>query len=158
MTLYISHQGRRFSMDASFLHTPPPRHTRLAWPATESFDINPAEYARKPSGIEIPRIFGGDGGHPVDTTLVLCTMFKDEAPYLEEWLQYHLLLGVRKVSIYSCKRPARPRCSALQHTSIPRLNLKNTTIPSTFCIRIYAPYQSRYLRHPPIHIPEGNLV
>ena len=32
------------------------------------------------------------------TSIVLCTMFKNEAPYLEEWLEYHRLLGVSKVS------------------------------------------------------------
>lgn len=99
VTLFLSYQGSRFSVDASFLHSPPPRHTRLAWPASESFDIVPAKQAPKPLRVGVPRSIGVNDEQPVDTTLVICTMFKDEAPYLEEWLQYHRLLGVSKVSI-----------------------------------------------------------
>eukprot|EP00752_Nemacystus_decipiens_P015810 g14120.t1 len=32
--------------------------------------------------------------------LILCTMFKNEEPYLEEWLQYHELLGISKIHLY----------------------------------------------------------
>ncbi|CAM9267501.1 unnamed protein product [Laminaria digitata] len=99
-TLYISYQGSPLSTDSSFLHTPPPRHTRLGWPASEHFDVVPARHSWTPAGADDPRIFGSNGGQSVDTTLALCTMFKDEAPYLEEWLQYHWLLGVSKVYMY----------------------------------------------------------
>ncbi|CAM9524026.1 unnamed protein product [Laminaria digitata] len=99
-TLFISYQGSPFSMQASFLHTPPPRHIRSAWPTLEHFDVAPAKHFRKPSGTEDPLTFGGDSGQPVDTSLALCTMFKDQGPYLEEWLQYHWLLGVSKVYMY----------------------------------------------------------
>ena len=47
---------------------------------------------------EISGIPSGTRVLPLDTSLVLCTMFKDEGPYLEEWLQYHRLLGISKVS------------------------------------------------------------
>lgn len=49
-----------------------------------------------------PDVGGGETRHsreaPLDASLAVCAMFKNEAPYLEEWLQYHKLLGVSKVS------------------------------------------------------------
>lgn len=81
------------------MHTPPPRHTRLAWPNSVAFDMIFGKHTRKLSMAEVSGILPGTGGQPLDTSLVLCTMFKDEAPYLEEWLQYHRLLGVSKVSM-----------------------------------------------------------
>lgn len=48
-------------------------------------------------------------GGLLGTNLVLCTVFKNEAAYLEEWLQYHQLLGVSKVrnSLRVLRRCAR---------------------------------------------------
>lgn len=46
-------------------------------------------------------------GGPLSTTVVICTMFKNEGLYLEEWLQYHLLLGISKVSALSNLRMDR---------------------------------------------------
>lgn len=87
-TVYIAFQGGRFSADFSFVHSPAPRHLRIGWPDMELFDIVPPGYLE------------GDGMRGVSSEgpkLVLCTMFKNEATYLEEWLQYHQLLGVSKV-------------------------------------------------------------
>lgn len=103
VNLFLAFQGRRVSLDFSFLHTPPPRHTRLAWPAEEDFDIRPRNVGRKTCDAEHPcpvAISGGSGVsgfEPLETTVAICTMFKNEAPYLEEWLQYHRALGVSKV-------------------------------------------------------------
>lgn len=54
--------------------------------------------------VEDDRIHGGvdgvpgvSGGVMVSSNLALCTMFKNEAAYLEEWLEYHQLIGVTKV-------------------------------------------------------------
>lgn len=33
--------------------------------------------------------------------LAICAMFKDEAPWMKEWLEYHLLLGVDKFYLYN---------------------------------------------------------
>lgn len=101
-TVYIAFQGRRFSVDFSFLHSPPPRHMRLGWPATESFDNALRGFSTTSAEVEQTYLREGvmpgePGGSLMGTNLVLCTMFKNEAAYLEEWLQYHQLLGVSKV-------------------------------------------------------------
>ncbi len=46
-------------------------------------------------GAEIPAI--ADGAR---AGLALAAIVKDEAPYLREWLEFHLMLGVRRVHIY----------------------------------------------------------
>lgn len=30
----------------------------------------------------------------------MCRIFKDEAPYLEEWIEYHRLVGVDRFYLY----------------------------------------------------------
>lgn len=90
-------------MEVSFRHAPPARHMRLAWPAAESFDVLLPRLAQEGWRPETPYLFsngtvpGVPGGGALGTTMAICTMFKNEAPYLEEWLQYHRLLGVSKV-------------------------------------------------------------
>lgn len=101
-TVYITFQDRRFSADFSFLHSPPPRHVRLGWPAMEPFDKSLRGFSQEPVEVEQTRLWtdampGVPSENLLGTNLVLCTMFKNEAAYLEEWLQYHLLLGVSKV-------------------------------------------------------------
>lgn len=84
-------------MNFSFLHSPVPRHVRLAWPATELFDSSLNEFPQKSA--EEDRVHEGEsGGGRVSSNVVLCTMFKNEAAYLEEWLQYHQDVGVTKVT------------------------------------------------------------
>lgn len=103
-TVYITFEDKRFSMDFSFLHAPAPRHVRLGWPATESFGAVTRGFSQKAVGLEHAAEIGvsdGFGEGPLETELVLCTMFKNEAAYLEEWLQYHQLLGVSRVSFKS---------------------------------------------------------
>eukprot|EP00752_Nemacystus_decipiens_P016051 g14350.t1 len=102
--LYVTFEGRRISLDISFRHALPPRHVRLAWPDVETFDIlpqvaeghqrtgPPSLWSNGTSGMARERASG--------TAMAVCTMFKNEAPYLEEWLQYHRLLGVSKVYLY----------------------------------------------------------
>lgn len=101
VTLYLTFEAKRISSDFSFLHAPPPRHLRLAWPSTESIEGVQSPEAFLSSSLPISRpgqeVLHGSDGEGQDTTLALCTMFKNEAPYLEEWLQYHRLLGVSKV-------------------------------------------------------------
>lgn len=84
------------------MHTPPPRHVRLAWPATETFDALLPSLSLAPVGRELTRrednVGASQGPKRVDFSVVLCTMFKNEALYLEEWLEYHQMLGVSKVS------------------------------------------------------------
>lgn len=103
VSLYVAFQGKRFSSEISFRHAIPPRHLRLAWPDAEGFDILPRAVAqghgRSASRFlrtneTIPSV-ARDGA--LDMTMAVCAMFKNEAPYLEEWLQYHRLLGVSKV-------------------------------------------------------------
>ena len=65
----------------------------------EVFDILPREFAEEPAENEIIHLDedglrGVSGKRP---KVVLCTMFKNEAAYLEEWLQYHQRLGISKV-------------------------------------------------------------
>lgn len=102
-TLSMAFRGKRFSSEVTFRRAPPPRHVRLAWPAAEYFDVLPRTDARmrlrhKPSN---PMSNATNLGVPerwrLGTTVALCTLFKNEAPYLEEWLKYHQLLGVSKV-------------------------------------------------------------
>ncbi|CAM9566078.1 unnamed protein product [Ectocarpus fasciculatus] len=102
-TVHITFQDKRFSMDFSFLHAPAPRHIRLGWPATESFGAVTRGSSQKAVGLGHAAEIGvsdGFGEGPPETELVLCTMFKNEAAYLEEWLQYHQLLGVSRVYLY----------------------------------------------------------
>ncbi|CAB1103584.1 unnamed protein product [Ectocarpus sp. CCAP 1310/34] len=102
-TVYITFEDKRFSMDFSFLHAPAPRHLRVGWPATESFGALTRGFSQKAVGLEHAAEIGvsdGFGEGPLETELVLCTMFKNEATYLEEWLQYHQLLGVSRVYLY----------------------------------------------------------
>jgi hypothetical protein len=33
--------------------------------------------------------------------LSICAIFKDEAPYLQEWIEFHRLLGVEKFYLYN---------------------------------------------------------
>lgn len=97
-------------MDFSFVHLPAPRHLRIGWPAIEFFDIVPRRFSEKLAEAEFVDLEGDrmrdvSGEGLFGPKLVLCTMFKNEAPYLEEWLQYHQLLGVSKVrlvSMYLC--------------------------------------------------------
>eukprot|EP00903_Cladosiphon_okamuranus_P013281 g12381.t1 len=101
-TVYIATQGRRFSVDFSFVRSPAPRHKRIGWPATEFFDIAPHGFPPQSAEnefihLEADGMRGVSGEGP---KLVLCTMFKDEATYLEEWLQYHQVLGVSKIHLY----------------------------------------------------------
>ncbi|CAM9178873.1 unnamed protein product, partial [Ectocarpus sp. 12 AP-2014] len=101
-TLYIAFRGRRFSLAATFQRAPPPRHIRLAWPQSEAFDAllpKPAPTSSWPgpsSSSSHQSAPGVPTGAPFGSSMVICTMFKNEAPYLEEWLQYHRLLGVSK--------------------------------------------------------------
>ncbi|CAN0450946.1 unnamed protein product [Ectocarpus sp. 12 AP-2014] len=102
-TLYIAFRGRRFSLAATFQRAPPPRHIRLAWPQSEAFDAllpKPAPTSSWPSSSSHQSAPGVPTGAPFGSSMVICTMFKNEAPYLEEWLQYHRLLGVSKVYMY----------------------------------------------------------
>lgn len=68
----------------------------------EVFDIMPRGFSEKAAEDEFMPA-EGDGMRGVSgevllgPKLMLCTMFKNEATYLEEWLQYHQLLGVSKV-------------------------------------------------------------
>lgn len=101
VSLYVAFQGKRISLEISFRHTLPPRHVRLAWPDAETFDIL---QPKVPEGQQAPvsPFLGSNGSGTAregasGTTMSVCTMFKNEAPYLEEWLQYHRLLGVSKV-------------------------------------------------------------
>lgn len=91
-------------MELSFRHALPPRHTRLAWPSEEYFETILPKLGQKDWESEPP--FVNDGPtqgvarkEAQDGTMALCTMFKNEAAYLEEWLQYHRLLGVSKVGL-----------------------------------------------------------
>lgn len=34
-------------------------------------------------------------------TVAICTMFRDEAPYLKEWIEYHQLVGVKHFYLYN---------------------------------------------------------
>lgn len=88
-------------MELTFRHALPPRHMRLAWPSEEYFHKLGSKFAQK-HRVSEPSYFQNDPPgvakeETSDKTMVLCTMFKNEAPYLEEWLQYHRLLGVTKV-------------------------------------------------------------
>lgn len=161
----ISFQGDRFSSDFSFLHAPPPRHTQLAWPSTETFAtalLSPPEELfgvggsddggnggggagaggiragarlqqnnggkdgrrlQRGVGIDgksLQQIDANDSGFVLlastaeqtsragrelenhSASLAICTLFKNEVPYLDEWLQYHQLLGVSKVGLLVC--------------------------------------------------------
>lgn len=74
----------------------------------EFFDIVPREFSQKLVETEFIHLErdGVQGVSGEGPRLVLCTMFKNEAAYLEEWLQYHQLLGVSKVkrvSIYGAE-------------------------------------------------------
>lgn len=90
-------------MEASFRHTLPARHMRLAWPAAELFDVLLPMVAKEHWRPETQKVSsnatvsGVREGGALGTTVAICAMFKNEAPYLEEWLQYHRLLGVSKV-------------------------------------------------------------
>lgn len=103
-TLYIAFEGRPFSLEATFRRAPPPRHIRLAWPESEGFDALLPKPAQTSSSLELSfssshqAAAGVPTVAPFGSSMVICTMFKNEAPYLEEWLQYHRLLGVSKVS------------------------------------------------------------
>lgn len=105
VTMYLTFLGRRITSDFRFVHAPPPRHTLLAWPATEEFDALP-KLAHEPIRTEAPNeslsqgasVLLGSG--PLSPKIVICTMFRNEGLYLEEWLKYHLLLGVSKVSAF----------------------------------------------------------
>lgn len=79
-TLHLAFKNQRISTSFSFLHAPPPRHTHLALHNSQTLGTLPE----------------------TSTTLAICTMFKNEAPYLDEWLEYHRLLGVSKVT--NCQR------------------------------------------------------
>ncbi len=89
-------------MEVTFRHALPPRHMRLAWPSEEYFHQVLPKFAQN-YWVSEPPYLRDDGTPPdvarekLDKTMALCTMFKNEAPYLEEWLQYHRLLGVAKV-------------------------------------------------------------
>ncbi|CAM9535247.1 unnamed protein product, partial [Hapterophycus canaliculatus] len=104
VTIYIAFQDRRFSEDFVFLHARAPRHVRLGWPATESFDSTIRGLSWEPGGVESANpakggVPGSSGEKLLRTNLVICTIFKNEAAYLEEWLQYHQLLGISKASL-----------------------------------------------------------
>lgn len=76
---------------------------RLAWPATEAFHAQLPRIGQVPAMVGLPHGAGGERASGIPAgglsgqTLVLCTMFKNESPYLDEWLEYHRLLGVSKV-------------------------------------------------------------
>lgn len=116
-TLYITFRGRPFSLAATFRRAPPPRHIRLAWPESETFDAllpNPAPTSSWPgpsSSSSHQSAPGVPTGASFGSSMVICTMFKNEAPYLEEWLQYHRLLGVSKVSSLADELARRTRSS-----------------------------------------------
>lgn len=104
VSLYVAFQSRRISLEVSFRHALPPRHLRVAWPAVDTFDTLLPKIAEGHQRSLSPFPWSNgttpgvarEGG--LGTTMAVCTMFKNEAPYLEEWLQYHRLLGVSKVS------------------------------------------------------------
>lgn len=99
-TLYLSFRDRRISSDFVFLHSPPPRHLRLAWPAAEPFysALHPAEITLgKSADMGTVARYSTRAPPSEESMVAICTMFKNEAPNLEEWLQYHRMLGVFKV-------------------------------------------------------------
>ena len=64
-----------------------------------SADFNTMEYLRKyPECGVCPIIFEQNRNSKVD--LSVCVIVKDEAPYIKEWLDYHLMLGVKRFYIY----------------------------------------------------------
>lgn len=119
VALYLAFQGRRFSLEISFRHALPPRHLRLAWPDVETFDILLPKVVQG-HGMSVPPFLWNNGTTPgvateravLGTSLAVCAMFKNEAPYLEEWLQYHRLLGVSKV----CSSYIGMSCHAQRNT------------------------------------------
>lgn len=103
--MYLTFHGRRITSDFHFVHAPPPRHTLLAWPATEVFDALPklAHESIRTEAVNGSISQGASGllgSGPLSPKIVICTMFRNEGLYLEEWLKYHLLLGVSKVSAF----------------------------------------------------------
>lgn len=42
----------------------------------------------------------GDVGVPADATAAVCAIAKDEGPYIDEWVRYHLALGFDAVYVY----------------------------------------------------------
>ncbi|CAM9112948.1 unnamed protein product [Discosporangium mesarthrocarpum] len=113
-TVHISFQNEQVTSEHQFQHIPPPRHTRLAWPASESFPALDAMTrpllamgTEKDAGVgemgkdkEKSVMEMGRRGRELSLSLSICTMFKNEGPYLVEWLNYHRLLGVTKVYMY----------------------------------------------------------
>ena len=41
------------------------------------------------------------GGAETQKKLAICAIFQDEAPYLKEWIEYHLLVGVEHFYLYN---------------------------------------------------------
>lgn len=46
------------------------------------------------------KIIKTDKNHKFDHELAICAIMKDEGPYLKEWLDYHMLVGVNKFYLY----------------------------------------------------------
>lgn len=46
-------------------------------------------------------IFGSSNKNTFKYSLAACAIFRDEAPYLEEWIQFHRLLGVEHFYLYN---------------------------------------------------------
>ncbi|CAN0125964.1 unnamed protein product, partial [Scytosiphon promiscuus] len=105
-TLSMTFRSERFSSEVTFRRAPPPRHVRLAWPPVETFDLLPRGDIQMQSRHRalLPLRNATNSGvpeiRPFRTTIALCTMFKNEARYLGEWLRYHKRLGVSKVYMY----------------------------------------------------------
>jgi Glycosyltransferase family 92 len=46
-------------------------------------------------------LFGSDKKQKYDYDLCVCAIFRDEAPYLKEWIEFHRLVGIQKFYLYN---------------------------------------------------------
>jgi len=78
--------------------------------------------------------------------LSICAIFKDEAPYLPEWIEFHRLVGVERFFLYDNGSGDAGDPYAVRHSSVKRVSVGRIRLHH-YAVRSREEFEQKTARH-----------